>query len=501
MSETTLVRLLPLGARLTVPCDSGLREALVSFGMEFPCGGEGRCGSCRVRVLEGELVVTPEDESALTREEIAAGWRLACRARATGPLTLEVDQWVTPILGDFQEMHSSTRTGLGIAVDLGTTTVVAQLLDLSAGNVLRVRSGLNPQAAYGADVMSRVAFALRNDRLTRIIRSFIGNLVSELAGDRVSELREIVLVGNTVMHHLFTGLSVEPLSHVPFNPADPAEQIFAPSDLGWAISSSTSVRFLRCLGGFVGSDILAGIVATGMCDTDQTVALMDLGTNGEIVLGNRRSMLCASTAAGPAFEGACIHMGMRAATGAISQVFVRDSKLECRVIGDTAPRGVCGSGLVDAVAAGLELGAILPNGRLQNNGSKEFLLSPPVTLTQSDIRELQLAKAALASGLRILLDVAGERMSQVEHLYLAGAFGNYIYIPSACRLGLLEVASEQVRAAGNTALRGAKMALLSPLIDDKVSVTHIGLESHSAFQDTFVDCLAFPKGANLAGVV
>ena len=183
------------------------------------------------------------------------------------------------------------------------------------------------------------------------------------------------------------------------------------------------------------------------------------------------------------------------------QVFVRDSKLECRVIGDTAPRGVCGSGLVDAVAAGLELGAILPNGRLQTNGSKEFLLSPPVTLTQSDIRELQLAKAALASGLRILLDVAGERMSQVEHLYLAGAFGNYIYIPSACRLGLLEVASEQVRAAGNTALRGAKMALLSPLIDDKVSVTHIGLESHSAFQDTFVDCLAFPKGANLAGVV
>ena len=154
MSETTLVRLLPLGARLTVPCDSGLREALVSFGMEFPCGGEGRCGSCRVRVLEGELVVTPEDESALTREEIAAGWRLACRARATGPLTLEVDQWVTPILGEFQEMHSSTRTGLGIAVDLGTTTVVAQLLDLSAGNVLRVRSGLNPQAAYGADVMS-----------------------------------------------------------------------------------------------------------------------------------------------------------------------------------------------------------------------------------------------------------------------------------------------------------------------------------------------------------
>jgi uncharacterized 2Fe-2S/4Fe-4S cluster protein (DUF4445 family) len=492
LSKTATIRLLPLGAQLVVAQDTALREPLASFGMEFPCGGEGWCGSCKVRVLDGALPVTPEDKSALTEEELAAGWRLACRAHATGPLTLEAGQWVTPILADFEKMAPSAHPGLGIAIDVGTTTLVAQLLDLGTGDVLGVRSALNPQAACGADIMTRVAFALRDSRLTTIIRQFIGTMVSELAGDRIPELRDVVLVGNTVMHHLFAGLSVEPLSHVPFRPCDPREQIFTPADLGWPLSPSTRVRFLRCLGGFVGSDILAGILAIGMGEADQLMALIDLGTNGEIVLGDRRAILCASTAAGPAFEGACIRMGMHAATGAISQVFVRDGALDCHVIGDAAPRGICGSGLVDAVSAGLELGAILPSGRLQNKDSREFSLSPPVILTRSDIRELQLAKAALASGLRILLDIAGATIGQVEHMYLAGAFGNYIRIPSACRVGLLEIASEKVTPAGNTALRGAKMTLFSPGIDYKVSVTHVSLESHPAFQDTFVDCIGFP---------
>jgi uncharacterized 2Fe-2S/4Fe-4S cluster protein (DUF4445 family) len=492
LSGTAPIRLLPLGAQFVVAHDSALREPLASFGMEFPCGGEGWCGSCKVRVLEGALRVTPEDQSALTQAELAAGWRLACRARATGPLTLEAGQWVTPILADFERMAPSPKPGLGIAIDVGTTTVVAQLLDLGSGDVLGVRSGLNPQAAYGADIMSRVAFALHEGRLTAVIRQYIGTMVSELAGERTPEVRDIVLVGNTVMHHLFGGLSVEPLSHVPFRPCDLSEQTFAPSDLEWSLSPSTRVRFLRCLGSFVGSDTLAGILAIGMVEAAHLVALIDLGTNGEIVLGDRRRILCTSTAAGPAFEGACIRMGMRAATGAISQVFVRDRALECHVIGDTAPRGICGSGLVDAVSAGLELGAILPNGRLQNKDSREYPLSPPVAIAQADIRELQLAKAALASGLRILLDIAGATIGEVEHVYLAGAFGNYVRIPSACRVGLLEVAGEKVTPAGNTALRGAKMALLAPGIDNKVSVTHVSLESHPSFQDAFVDCLAFP---------
>jgi uncharacterized 2Fe-2S/4Fe-4S cluster protein (DUF4445 family) len=498
LSKTATIRLLPLGAQFTVAHDSALREPLASFGMEFPCGGEGWCGSCKVRVLEGTLRVTPEDQSVFTEEELAAGWRLACRAHATGFVTLEAGQWVTPVLADFERMTPSKQPGLGIAIDVGTTTVVAQVLDVGSGDVLGVRSGLNPQAAYGADIMTRVAFALHDSRLTTIIRQFIGTMVSELAGDRAAEVRDIVLVGNTVMHHLFTGLGVEPLSHVPFRPSDLREQTFAPSDLEWPLSPSTRVRFLRCLGSFVGSDILAGILAIGMVEAAQLMALIDLGTNGEIVLGDRRRILCASTAAGPAFEGACIRMGMRAATGAISHVFLHEKALECHVIGDTPPRGICGSGLVDAVSAGLELGAILPNGRLQNKASREYPLSPPVAISQADIRELQLAKAALASGLRILLEIAEATIGEVEHVYLAGAFGNYIRIASACRVGLLEVAGEKVTPAGNTALRGAKMALLAPGIEKKVSVTHVSLESHPSFQDTFVNCIGFPGKSEVA---
>ena len=492
MSEKATIRLLPLGAQFTVPQDSALRESLGSFGIEFPCGGEGWCGSCKVRVLEGVLPVTPEDRSTLTEEEIGAGWRLACRAHATGPLTFQAAQWQTPILADFQPMHPSAQLGLGIAIDVGTTTIVAQLLDLRSGEVIGLRSALNPQSAYGADIMSRVAFALHDSRLTTIIRQFIGTMVADLAAGRLSELRDVVLVGNTVMHHLFAGLNVEPLSHVPFHPSDLSEQIFAPSDLEWPLLPSTRVRFLRCLGSFVGSDILAGILATGIAETKHLTALIDLGTNGEIVLGNRRRILCASTAAGPAFEGACIRMGMRAATGAISQVFVRNRALECHVIGDTEPRGICGSGLVDAVSAGLELGAILSNGRLQNGDNREYLLRPPVAITQADIRELQLAKAALAAGLRILVNLTGATVGEVEHVYLAGAFGNYVRIASACRIGLLEIPGAKIIPAGNTALRGAKMALLAPGIDNQVSVTHVSLESYPSFQDTFVDCLTFP---------
>jgi uncharacterized 2Fe-2S/4Fe-4S cluster protein (DUF4445 family) len=187
-------------------------------------------------------------------------------------------------------------------------------------------------------------------------------MVAELAGARAEKIKEIVLVGNTVMHHLFAGLDIEPLSHAPFVPEDPGEQCFRPEQLCWTLPSSCRIRFLPCLGGFAGSDILAGIVAVDLASSDRLSALIDLGTNGEIVLGNRNRILCASTAAGPAFEAASIRMGIRAAGGAISHVFLRDAALECHVIGNAPPRGICGSGLVDAVAAGLDLGAILLSG-------------------------------------------------------------------------------------------------------------------------------------------
>jgi uncharacterized 2Fe-2S/4Fe-4S cluster protein (DUF4445 family) len=491
------LRLLPLGAEIEVERGGALESVLAPYGVEFPCGGAGICRGCRVRVLEGAIAVTPEMRDVFTADELAAGWRLACCARAEEALTLELAQWELPILADDTPVPFEPAEGVGIAIDLGTTTVVAQAVDLTTGEVLGVQSTLNPQVVHGADVMSRIEFAL--DGGGAVLAGEIRDAVAALIGGlpRRDTVRAVLLAGNTAMHHLFCGIDVAPLASVPFQPANDGEQVFSPRELGWNLPAAAEVRFLPCLGGFVGSDVLAGIIAAGIHETAGLHALIDLGTNGEIVLGNCGRMLCASTAAGPAFEAGRIRMGMRAASGAIAHVAVCDGGFECRTIGNTEPRGICGSGLVDAVAAGIESGAILTSGRLAN-GRRELVLAEPVAITQADIRELQLAKGAIAAGLRILTSRWGASTGDVEHLYLAGAFGNYVNIRSARRIGLLEIDPARIVPAGNTSLRGLKMALLCPSKRDRrigrvrAVTEHVPLASDPGFQDTFAECLGFP---------
>jgi uncharacterized 2Fe-2S/4Fe-4S cluster protein (DUF4445 family) len=362
---------------------------------------------------------------------------------------------------------------------------------------------LNAQAKHGADIMSRVEFAVSaqgHATLEKLVRGQIGDLAGELleaAGCSGRTVKSVVVVGNTVMHHLFCGISLEPLSHYPFEPVSPGLQIFQASALGWELAGDPAVHFLPCLGSFVGSDILGGLLATRLHESDRLAALIDLGTNGEIVVGNRERMLCASTAAGPAFEGARISMGMRAATGAISEVRAQDGKLHCHVLGNVPPRGICGSGLVDAVAASLDLGWIKPSGRLANGES--LVLAEPVSLNQWDVRELQLAKGAIAAGLRILLEQWGATKDDLAQVYLAGAFGNYINHTSARRIGLLDFPAEKVSPSGNTALLGAKLALFSlnehhgayPEILGKVR--HVSLNEARGFEETFVEEMGFPN--------
>ena len=228
-----------------------------------------------------------------------------------------------------------------------------------------------------------------------------------------------------------------------------------------------------------------------MAHSDDLVALIDLGTNGEIAIGNRDGVVCASTAAGPAFEAGAIRMGMRAATGAVSHVSLLDSTMHATVIGDVPPRGICGSGLVDAVAAGLHTSAILPSGRIAN-GTKLFPIAEPVVLHQSDIRELQLAKGAIAAGFKLLLKHLGTSVDNVAKVYLAGAFGNYVQIDSAIAIGLLTAPKELIHSAGNTALRGAKMLLLQTKDPALPHIEHLSLAADPSFQDEFADCMTFP---------
>ncbi|MGA2963570.1 MAG: ASKHA domain-containing protein, partial [Candidatus Korobacteraceae bacterium] len=471
---------------------TALQTILAMHGVEFPCGGSSNCGGCRVQVIEGRLKPTAEDKALFSEEELAVGWRLACRACAEGPLKLKVDQWTMPILADNESPSGARRKGLAMAIDLGTTTIVAQLLDLESGKLLGLRSALNPQAAHGADLISRVRFALDSDVLTSLIREFLGVMVHDLATGREDEIVEVVLVGNAVMHHLFCGLDVKPLSHAPFESPNNDEQRFTSNKLKWKLPGSSRIRFLPSIGAFVGSDILAGIVAVRLGSGRSLRALIDLGTNGEIALGNEQRILCASTAAGTAFEAGSITMGMRAATGAISRVFVDNAKLRCSVIGNAEPRGICGSGLVDAVAAGLDTGAILPNGRLAN-GAREFPITGDVRLSQHDIRQLQLAKGAIATGLRILLKRWGAGINDIAAVYLSGAFGNYVRPESAVRIGLLETPLNRLVASGNTALRGAKFLIGEDRYSALDIIEHVSLASDPQFQNTFIASLAFPQ--------
>jgi uncharacterized 2Fe-2S/4Fe-4S cluster protein (DUF4445 family) len=456
-----------------------LADRLFEAGIEFPCGGESACGGCKVRVLEGEVPVTAAMRLALSEQELHDGWRLACDASAAGRVVVEVGQWSVPVLTDEARVPIEPRPGRGAVIDLGTTTLVVQVVDLSSGEVLRVETALNPQARYGADVMSRLQYDLgRPGELGSVVRESLGGMLGE------EPLLEVLVAGNTAMHHLFGGLDAGPLTHAPFVPCTLGGYRLEEGKLGWP----GPAEFLPCLGGFVGSDLLCGIVATALDQQARPHALFDIGTNGEVVVGSGQGIVCASTAAGPAFEGGRIGSGMRAGTGAIDSVHVVDGRFYCHVIGGGAARGICGSGLVDAAACGVELGLIGANGRITTR-DRQLPLAGRVVVGQGDIRELQLAKGAMAAGLRML---AG---GGVEKLCLAGAFGNYIRQGSARAIGLLPEGLP-VQPVGNSALRGARTLLLTPSARQArvariVAMTrHADLAADSDFQYLFGEMMA-----------
>lgn len=457
-----------------------LSDQLQQAGVEFPCGGEGICGGCRVRVVEGDVPVTDSMRMQLSAQELRDGWRLACCAASSTTVTVEVEQWSVRVLADEADVPVEPRPGWGAAVDLGTTTVVAQLVNLETGEVEGIETALNAQSRFGADVMSRIQFELRQPgELGRAVRGQIGAMLARLAGSR--PLREVILAGNTAMHHLFCGLDVSPLAGVPFLSPHAGPQLLDSSDVPWRART----LFLPCLGGFVGSDLLAGLVATRLDKKRNSHVLFDIGTNGEIVCASRSSIRCASTAAGPAFEGGRIRCGMRAGDGAVDAVRAENGRLVPHVIGGGRPRGICGSGLVDAVARALDLGLVLPNGRLARG---EIALSENVSITQSDIRQLQLAKGAMAAGLKMMA-------REARRLCLAGAFGNYLHLPGARRIGLLPEDVE-VEPVGNAALRGARLLLLSPSTrEDRIGAIlsiaeHVELAAAARFEDIFAESMA-----------
>jgi uncharacterized 2Fe-2S/4Fe-4S cluster protein (DUF4445 family) len=493
--KTFSVQLHPLGKTIRVRQDTALLDVLHEYGVEFPCGGKGICGRCRVKVLEGDIECDPLHQVMLETFGLDNTWRLACLSSCQSDLTLEIGQFENVIQSDESSFDFRPGKGLGIAFDLGTTTLVGQLIDLSTGKILAVEKAMNPQKKFGSDLISRLEASIKNSpkEMTRMIREKIGEMVGLMMAEKEKQLERMVIVGNTVMHHFFCGFDTTPLSFYPFDTPHLGKVQLSTEELGWKHLKCNHIEFYPALGSFVGSDILAGILATGMNRKDSYSVLIDLGTNGEIVVGNREQLLCASTAAGPAFEGANISQGMQATTGAISSISPEEEGWTCHVIGNTRSKGICGSGLIDAVHIFIERGLMGAFGEIES-GETEIKLDSRVSLTQKDIQEFQLAKAAISTGIQILLNKRGLDYSQIDDVYISGGFGSYINLNNVIQTGMLKCPVEKIHQMGNSALMGAKMFLFGDMYNPQKILRiaeHVSLEAESDFQDIFVDHLSF----------
>ena len=493
----------PLGKRLFVSHGTLLSEVLRHTNVEFPCGGKGRCGNCRVKIVSGSVALTDAHAAILEAKGMGSSWRLACMSRVECDLSIRIPVSAMSIAADESCISFVPGKGLGIAVDLGSTTVVLQLVDLRSGCVIRTESGVNPQTSYGAEIISRISYAIQEVEnlqvLSMLTRNFIGGLICGMCSeDERREIVQVVIAGNTVMHHIFASLSLAPLASAPFlSPCNGAVS-FTPSELGWSLPSTCNILFLPNLSHFIGSDILCGIKKCGMYNSDCWQLLIDLGTNGEMALGCRERILCASTAAGPAFEGINIMCGMRAVDGAVYAIDrYTDGYSHLHTIADATPRGFCGSGLVEAVHDLFFNQIIDCTGAFTESDMTRYYFDDHVFLDIKDIREFQLAKAALCAGVDLLIRQAGITVDMIERIFITGGLGYYINIEKMQRIGMFEQFDKhRFDKLPNASLGGAKhflfkngQAEISRILS---LVEHCSLESIQAFQNIFCEKMFFP---------
>lgn len=459
---------------------TSLLEQLLSSGYSIgaACGGKGHCGKCKVRVVSGELPVTEEDRKVFSDEELSEGWRLSCMACPKGKVTVEFEQTDDTgfvAVSDYARLHNElhrkmnkaeTEKDYDAAIDIGTTTLVFQLLDNKNGKIRNTLTAINSQQRYGADVITRITASAsgKQEELKESIRKDLQKglltLVKE-CGVQIEQLARIVIACNTTMGHFFMGYDCEGLGAYPFTPVNVD---FITGSMGelLGMEGAAQVILLPGISAYIGGDIVAGMYACGFDKKEELTLLLDLGTNGEMALGNRSRILTASAAAGPAFEGGNIKWGMGSVKGAICSVEINSAVTKIHTILDRMPEGICGTGVIEAVAELLKEEYVDETGLLVEKYFDEgFLLGvtqdgQQIVLTQKDIREFQMAKAAIRAGIETLLSNYGVTKEQVSKVYLAGGFGYYLNVKKAIATGLLpKEFEEKTAAAGNTALAGA----------------------------------------------
>ena len=472
------------------------------IALSAPCGGGGKCGKCRVELQQDGR-----------RESV-----LACQYRAEGDCAVYVPALAGgSICTEGQERTLSFtpgRSGLGAAVDIGTTTVAVRLYDLADGSLLGTDSAWNAQAAFGADVISRCQYVMEHEDGLVLLRESIREQAFSLAGGLIRaagreerELGELYIAGNTVMEHIFMGLSPAGLAVAPFR----AESLFTGGEAKQIRSVKTWAA--PCAASYVGGDIMAGLLSTGLWQKPGVSLFLDVGTNGEMALGGREGFVCCAVASGPAFEGAGISCGMASTPGAVANVCWAADGPELTVIGGGEAKGLCGSGLIKLLALLLEKGLVDETGWLlppeeapagyekwlseDENGNGCFHLSSAVFLSAADVRQLQLAKAAVAAGIQVLLEETGLTAGEIEGVYLAGGFGTHLDPEAAVAIGMLpeELAGKTV-SVGNSALAGAAMALLdgqsrAAMDEIQSKCKYIELSGDSRFNRAFPQHMMF----------
>lgn len=503
-----------------IPCREGMDilTALMQQGMTIStdCGGRGTCGKCRIQLQSGWINISPEDRKQFTDEKLEQGWRLACTAYPDESCTIHltpeeaeyevITQHMEPVTGSVNQAHGE----YAIAVDIGTTTIAISLIDTASRRTLRTVSFLNSQRSYGADVISRIQAAnsgkkqLLRDSIRADLQRGIEQVVSE-AGIEQSRIMKIAIACNTTMGHILLGYSCETLGRYPYSPVNidvvelPYEAVFNNSFL------AVPVIILPGVSAFVGGDITAGMLACDFDRTEELCLMIDLGTNGEMVIGNKDRILVCSTAVGPAFEGGSISSGVGSIAGAICGIRIENDKPEYRTIGDKAPVGICGTGVIELTSELLTSGLMDETGLLSTQYFEAgYRLAKDeagndILFTQKDVRQVQLAKAAIRAGVETLLMHYPATYEDISSVYLAGGFGYGINPEKAVRIGLLpEEFLGKIKVAGNSSLGGAIQYLTDPPASERVKgiisvAGEIQLSNDTNFNDLYIRNMNFPS--------
>lgn len=551
------VDLLPEGVCVTVDSGTPLVELLKEKGilLNLPCGGEGRCGKCIVKVvpkngpgvgnLPDEMIPGDDERKFLSDKSLKAGLRLACRLVVTADIEVTIPRssrlagagraWEgMDVLGEEDDFSAG---GFSLAVDVGTTSIAAAVVGGGdrtknrAGGIIAHASALNPQVTFGADVISRINAVTKDgenlENQQKLVLGAVNGLIEKLTGRlgiEPTDIRGATFAGNPTMEHLLLGIDPISIAHAPFNPAFTGAEKRSAEKLGLNIDPNGEAYIFPVISGYVGGDTLAFVWSSRIHESEDIILGIDIGTNGEIVLGNRERILACSAAAGPAFEGSQIRDGMRADFGAIEGVVIKGDEVELTVKGNNtggdskSPIGICGSGIFDAVDQLVKTKVISESGRINKNDVSPGLMArikktgsvmefvfhedgddsgEAIGITQKDIREVQLAKGAIRSGAEILLTEMGIGWEEIKTVLIAGAFGNFLKTESIVGVGLLpKRLRERIRFVGDAALTGAVEAALDDDAKRGIerlaeTIDYIELSSDKRFNDIFIKRLSF----------